>query len=85
VLDAVHSLFPGISRVAAADAKGALAFLGEDEWTGQKRSLRVTWKELSESSWTEEVEASERGGPFRPVVTVKFERVEEPAAVPPKP
>ena len=85
VLDTVHSLFPGISRVSGGDAGGALLFRGEDDSTGRTRTLRVTWKGLSEKGWTETVEASERGEPFRPVVTVSFERADQSAAAPARP
>ncbi len=72
VLDTIHSLFPGIRRLIGRLEKGVLVFRGEDTWTGVRRSLRVTWKDLSTKGWTEVVEASERGGPFRLVVTSRF-------------
>ena len=75
LLDSVHSLFPGIVRLSGASDKGAIVFRGEDRALGEKRTVRLTWKDLSDSGWTEVVEVSERGGPFRPVVTAKFERV----------
>jgi hypothetical protein len=74
-LDSVHSLFPGIVRLSGSAEKGAFLFRGEDPTLGDKRSVRIRWKDLSETGWTEVVEASERGGPFKLVVTARFERV----------
>jgi hypothetical protein len=85
VVDSVHSLFPGISRLSGHDVDGALAFRGDDVWIDPQRSLRVTWKDFSATGWTEVVEASERGGPLSPVVTVRFERSAEPSAAPLRP
>jgi hypothetical protein len=72
--DSVHSLIPGIQRLAGAFEDGALVFRGDDFSTGEKRALRVTWKDVSDAGFTELVEASERRATFRPVVTTTFRK-----------
>jgi len=71
VLDAVHSLFPGIARLMGGFEKESLVLRGTDPLTGEKRAARLVFGGMSEEGWTEALDAGE------PVVTTVFRAAPE--------
>jgi hypothetical protein len=74
VLDRVHSLFPGIVRLAGGFEKGDLVFRGEDRWTGEKRALVLRIANPAASGFLETLDAEEAGQPRQRLVTARFEK-----------
>lgn len=74
VLDRVHSLFPGVARLAGGFEKGDLVFRGQDRWTGLERSLVLRIENPSPSGFRETLDAQEKGRPSQRVVTARFEK-----------
>ena len=74
VLDRVHSLFPGVVRLTGKFENGKLVLRGEDRWTGEKRSLRLTIEDPGAAGFTETLDAAESGRRERRVVTARFEK-----------
>jgi hypothetical protein len=66
VLDTVHSLFPGVTRMTGGFEKGSLVLRGADPQTGEKRAARLVLAGLSGTGWTETLDGE------KPVVTTVF-------------
>ena len=70
-LDSVHSAFPGVLRLTGRFDGGALVFMGEDSSRGERETVRLVFHDPAPDSWTRTLESSARGGPRRPVVTLR--------------